>query len=156
MPVSISRLHGAVVLRLSNGTVNALSIGNGFVAELRSAFEQAVGDMTSGAVIIAGEGRMFCGGADISDFDGDHAQFAQLRDTLLLIENSLKPVIIAIHGMALGGGLELALAGHVRVAQKDAKFALPEISLGLLPGAGGTRRAPGTRYDAERQADVGR
>ncbi|TGX49099.1 3-hydroxyacyl-CoA dehydrogenase [Sphingomonas gei] len=142
MPVSISRLHGAVVLRLSNGAVNALSIGNGFVAELRSAFEEAVSDPTSEAIIIAGEGRMFCGGADISDFDGDHAQFAQLRDTLLLIENSPKPVIIAIHGMALGGGLELALAGHVRVAQKGAKFALPEISLGLLPGAGGTQRLP--------------
>jgi 3-hydroxyacyl-CoA dehydrogenase len=142
MPVSITRLNRALLLRLSNGPVNALSIGNGFVAELRSAFEEAVSDPASDTIIIAGDGRMFCGGADISDFDRDAGQLAQLRDTLVLIEDSLKPVIIAVHGMALGGGLELALAGHVRVAQKGAKFALPEISLGLLPGAGGTQRLP--------------
>jgi 3-hydroxyacyl-CoA dehydrogenase len=142
MPVSTSRSERALVLRLSNGPVNALSIGNGFVAEFRAAFENALGDAGSGAIIIAGEGRMFCGGADIGDFDGDSGQLAQLRDVFLLIENSPKPVIIAVHGMALGGGLELALAGHVRIAQMGAKFALPEISLGLLPGAGGTQRLP--------------
>jgi 3-hydroxyacyl-CoA dehydrogenase len=142
MDVEIERQGSTALLRLSNGAVNALSVGNGFVARIRQAFEAAESDPSCAAIVITGAGRMFCGGADISDFDGASDRIGQLRDLVNAVEQSVKPVIIAIHGMALGGGLELALAGHYRIAQAGSRLGLPEVTLGLLPGAGGTQRLP--------------
>jgi 3-hydroxyacyl-CoA dehydrogenase len=109
---------------------------------MQSMFKAALTDPAVSAIVIAGAGRMFCGGADIGDFAGDTSKTSQLREMLAEIENSAKPVIAAIHGMALGGGLELALACHYRFAQAGTCLGLPEVTLGLVPGAGGTQRLP--------------
>ncbi|WP_313808381.1 3-hydroxyacyl-CoA dehydrogenase NAD-binding domain-containing protein [Sphingobium sp.] len=142
MAVEIMHAGATMVLRLSNGAVNALSVGNGFVEELTGLVRLAANDPICRTIVIAGAGRMFCGGADISDFDGDPAQIGKVRDLMAVIEACGKPVIMAIHGMALGGGLELAMAGHYRIAQAGSRLGLPEVTLGLLPGAGGTQRLP--------------
>ncbi|PXA88120.1 3-hydroxyacyl-CoA dehydrogenase [Nostoc sp. 3335mG] len=142
MDVTIARTSGVAVLEFSNGPANVLSIGSGFLKRIRDVFEAALTDPAVSAIVITGAGRMFCGGADIADFDGDTALTAQLRETLGMIENSDKPVIAALHGMALGGGLELALACHYRFAQGGTRLGLPEVTLGLVPGAGGTQRLP--------------
>jgi 3-hydroxyacyl-CoA dehydrogenase len=142
MPIEVTRSGAVVVLNLANGAVNALSIGNGFVGEIARAFSIAAADPFCQTIVIAGAGRMFCGGADISDFDGDPTQVNRLRELVAMIEACNTPVIMAIHGMALGGGLELALAGHYRVVEAGARLGLPEVTLGLLPGAGGTQRLP--------------
>ena len=86
-------------------------------------------------------GRTFIAGADITEF-GKPPKPPGLQEVLTLMENSPKPIVAAIHGTALGGGLEVALACHFRVATKDARLGLPEVKLGLLPGAGGTQRLP--------------
>jgi 3-hydroxyacyl-CoA dehydrogenase len=129
------------VITLKNPPVNALGLG------LRSAIadgmERAAGDASIGAVVIAGTGTSFCGGADVAEF-GRAAAFASpsLADLFSMIENSPKPVVAAINGLALGGGLELAMACHYRVAAAGAPLGMPEVKLGLLPGAGGTQRLP--------------
>ncbi|WP_327754847.1 3-hydroxyacyl-CoA dehydrogenase NAD-binding domain-containing protein (plasmid) [Sphingobium sp. SJ10-10] len=140
MAVEVSHEGATLLLRLSNGPVNALSVGNGFVGDIMAKVRLAVSDPACRTIVVTGAGRMFCGGADISDFDGDPAQIGLLRDLIAAVEDSGKPVIMAIHGMALGGGLELAMAGHVRIAQAGSRLGLPEVTLGLLPGAGGTQR----------------
>ncbi|OCC24392.1 hypothetical protein MB02_07370 [Croceicoccus estronivorus] len=142
MSVTKEAAGAVTVLRIGNGPVNALSVGNGFVTEIGDAFAAAEADQDCAAIVIAGEGRMFCGGADIGDFDGDPASLDTLRNMQLGVENSGKPVIMAIHGVALGGGLELAMAGHYRIAQAGTKLGMPEVTLGLLPGGGGTQRLP--------------
>jgi 3-hydroxyacyl-CoA dehydrogenase len=134
--------QGAVaVITLKNPPVNPLSVG------LRSAIadglERATNDASIAAVVITGSGTAFCGGADVSEF-GLPAMSASpsLADLLSLIENSPKPVLAAINGLALGGGLELCMACHYRVAAAAAPLGLPEVKLGLLPGGGGTQRLP--------------
>ena len=134
--------QGAVaVITLKNPPVNPLSVG------LRSAIadglERATNDASIAAVVITGSGTAFCGGADVSEF-GLPAMSASpsLADLLSLIENSPKPVLAAINGLALGGGLELCMACHYRVAAAAAALGLPEVKLGLLPGGGGTQRLP--------------
>ncbi len=134
--------QGAVaVISLKNPPVNALSLG------LRSAIaagvERAASDASIRAVVIFGAGSAFCGGADVGEF-GLPAMRASpsLADLFALIENSPKPVVAAINGLALGGGLELAMACHYRVAAAAAQLGLPEVKLGILPGAGGTQRLP--------------
>lgn len=142
MSVETTRDGATTLLRLSNGAVNALSVGNGFVAQLQGAILAAIADPQCRVIVVAGAGKLFCGGADIADFDRDPALVGRLRDLVALVEASEKPIIMAIHGVALGGGLELAMAGHYRIAQANARLGLPEVTLGLLPGAGGTQRLP--------------
>jgi 3-hydroxyacyl-CoA dehydrogenase len=142
MVISVRNEGSTCIVALSHPPVNALSIGGGVVAALQKAMRDAVADPAVTSIILTGDGRMFCGGADITDFDGDKSVLSLTRETLNEVEASPKPVVAAIHGMALGGGLELAMSAHYRVATKDARLGLPEVKLGILPGAGGTQRLP--------------
>ncbi|MCJ2064228.1 3-hydroxyacyl-CoA dehydrogenase NAD-binding domain-containing protein [Methylobacterium sp. J-088] len=130
---------GVAVLTLANPPVNAL--GAAMRAALDAAFAQAIADDSVRAIVLAAEGRVFVGGADITEF-GKPQQPPSLPDVLERLDASPKPVVAAIGGAALGGGLELALACHGRVAAPAAKLGLPEIKLGIIPGAGGTQRLP--------------
>jgi 3-hydroxyacyl-CoA dehydrogenase len=138
-PIS-TRRHGDVLIVLSNNPpVNALStaVRQGLVA----AIAEAEADEGVKAVVIACEGQTFFAGADITEF-GKPPQMPWLPEVVDTIENCSKPVVAAIHGTALGGGLEVALGCHYRVAVPSAKLGTPEVKLGLLPGAGGTQRLP--------------
>jgi 3-hydroxyacyl-CoA dehydrogenase len=127
------------IVAVDSPPVNALSVR---VREgLYLAFQQALDDPIVKAVILICEGRTFFAGADISEF-GRPAEGPSFEAVTTRIENSPKPVVAAIHGTALGGGLEVALTCHYRVAVPSAKVGLPEVNLGILPGAGGTQRLP--------------
>src|SRR5229473_6728637 len=130
---------GLAILTIDNPPVNALSTG--VRRGLSQALENVSKDSQVRAVVITCAGRTFISGADIREF-GKPFQPPDLTDVISQIESCTKPVIAAIHGVALGGGLEVALGCHFRVATKDAKLGLPEVKLGLLPGAGGTQRLP--------------
>src|ERR671923_2936974 len=135
----LDRRGRVAVLTVNNPPVNALSqhVRKG----LHDGLKQAVADSAAQAIVIACAGRTFIAGADITEFGKPPAD-PNLMAVLDLIEGSPKPVVAAIHGTALGGGLEVTLACHYRVGVKDARFGLPEVKLGLLPGAGGTQRLP--------------
>ncbi len=138
-PIS-TRRHGDVLIVLSNNPpVNALStaVRQGLVG----AIAEAEADDAVRAVVIVCEGQTFFAGADITEF-GKPPQQPWLPVVVDTIENCSKPVVAAIHGTALGGGLEVALGCHYRVADPSAKLGTPEVKLGLLPGAGGTQRLP--------------
>ena len=139
--VEVEIKDGVAVLRLNNPPVN--SFGLEMRRELWAALLGAEGDAAVGAIIITGSGKGFSGGADIREF-GSSRSLAQpnLPALLRAVEECSKPVVAAIDGICMGGGLELALACHYRVAVPGAKLALPEVKLGLLPGAGGTQRLP--------------
>ena len=135
-----ARLDGEVlVVSINNPPVNAL--GQAVRAGLLAAVEQAAANAAVKALLIVGEGKAFIAGADIREF-GKPAVAPSLPDVCNALEASDKLVVAAIHGAALGGGLEVALSAHYRVALPKALLGLPEVSLGLLPGAGGTQRAP--------------
>ncbi|MET0579721.1 MAG: 3-hydroxyacyl-CoA dehydrogenase NAD-binding domain-containing protein [Ilumatobacteraceae bacterium] len=127
------------VITVDSPPVNALSFGvrNG----LFDGFQAAIADPSAAAIVLICAGRTFIAGADISEFGGA-ATGAGLSDVQAMMEGSTKPVVAAIHGTALGGGLEVALCAHYRIAVPSAKCGLPEVNLGLLPGAGGTQRLP--------------
>jgi 3-hydroxyacyl-CoA dehydrogenase len=134
------RYYGEIaVVTLDNPPVNAL--GHAVRSGLAEALRQAEADPAVRAVVIAGKGRGFSAGADIREFSKP-AEAPSLRAVLAAIAAMPKPVVTALHGAALGGGFELALACHFRVAAADARLGLPEIKLGLLPGAGGTQLLP--------------
>src|SRR5690348_15418833 len=138
-PIS-TRKHGDVLIVLSNNPpVNALgaAVRQGLVA----AIEEAEGDDAVKAVVIACEGQTFFAGADITEF-GKMPVMPWLPEVVDRIEACSKPVVAAIHGTALGGGLEVALGCHYRVAVPSAQMGVPEVKLGLIPGAGGTQRLP--------------
>ena len=133
---------GAVaVITLSNPPVNGL--GYELRKDLLAGLDRAAADPAIRAVVIAGAGKAFSGGADIREFNTPRLAAEPMLGTVIAaIEQLQKPVIAAIHGMAMGGGLELALGCHFRVAAPGAQISLPEVKLGLLPGAGGTQRLP--------------
>ena len=137
--------HGRVaVITIDNPPVNALS--QGVPEGLEASIASAKADPAIQSIVIIGGGRTFVAGADINEFaksiaagKGAGPDFTPLLQN---IENSPKPVVVAIHGAALGGGLELAMAAHYRIALPDAQVGLPEANLGIVPGAGGTQRLP--------------
>jgi 3-hydroxyacyl-CoA dehydrogenase len=132
---------GVAVLRLDNPPVN--SFGLELRRELLAGLSRAEADASVGAIVIIGSGKGFSGGADIREF-GTTRTLTQpnLPALLRAIEDCAKPVVAAIDGICMGGGFELALACHYRVAVPGARLAFPEVKLGLLPGAGGTQRLP--------------
>jgi 3-hydroxyacyl-CoA dehydrogenase len=137
--VDLDRRGRVAVITVNNPPVNALSqhVRQG----LDEGLKKAIADPAVSAIVITCAGRTFIAGADITEF-GKPPVPPGLHTVLDVIESSPKPVIAAIHGTALGGGLEVTLACHYRVGVKDARFGLPEVKLGLLPGAGGTQRLP--------------
>lgn len=136
---SLEIKDSVAVLTLNSPPVNALSAN---VREgLNNGVSAAIEDESVKSIVIICEGRTFIAGADITEF-GQAPRGPSLYDVQDMIENSPKPVIAAIHGTALGGGLEVALTCHYRIAVPSAKCGLPEVNLGLLPGAGGTQRLP--------------
>ena len=138
--VVTSTLHGNIMLiTIDNPPVNALSVA--VRQGLLDAVERADAEPAVAAILLQGAGKNFIGGADIREF-GKPPQAPALPDLCNRIEAASKPVIAVIHGAALGGGLEIALSAHYRLACNDAKIGLPEVLLGLLPGAGGTQRTP--------------
>jgi len=137
--VTFSKQSNVGVISVNNPPVNAL--GQAVRAGIKESIEKGLVDKDVAAMIIWCEGRTFMAGADIREF-GKPVQQPILPDVVQLIENSSKPMIAAIHGTALGGGLEVALGCHYRIALASAQVGLPEVRLGILPGAGGTQRLP--------------
>ncbi len=142
--VQLTKDSDIAVITINNPPVNALSPG---VPEgISEALEKIGKDPAIRAAVLIGGGRTFIAGADIKEFakmtSGKNVRGPGLLPLLLQIEDSRKPIVMAIHGTALGGGLELAMAGHYRVAAPDAQVGQPEVKLGIIPGAGGTQRLP--------------
>ena len=132
--------HGAIaVITISNPPLNTLS--HSVRLGLDRALTKVMTDSEIKGAVLCGEGRAFCAGADVREFD-QAPQAPSLSDIIRLIEDCPKPVVALIHGVAFGGGLELALGCHYRLASSEARLALPEVKLGLIPGAGGTQRLP--------------
>lgn len=143
MPVSSQIVNDIGLIVFSNPPLNPISatagIPQGIAAEL-DALEALPGVK---AIVLASDGKMFSAGADISEFDRNAAEVGgPIRALIARLDACRLPLVAAIQGSALGGGLEVALGCDYRVAAKDARFALPEVSLGLIPGAGGTQRLP--------------
>jgi len=137
--VDLEIQDGVAVVRIDNPPVNALS--RGVRDGLFEAVKQADADDAANAILIICNGRTYIAGADIKEF-GKPQEGISLFDVHIAIESASKPVVSTIHGTALGGGLETALSCHYRVAVATARFGLPEVHLGILPGAGGTQRLP--------------
>ena len=135
-------VHGnTAVIYLNNPPVNGM--GHALREELAGHLDAAWSDARVDTIVIAGAGKLFCGGADIKAFNTPASRAEPSSRTIVRrIEESAKPVIAAIHGSALGLGLEFAMGCHYRIAQRGAKLGLPEVKLGLLPGGGGTQRLP--------------
>ena len=142
--VSATTSDDVAFVEIDNPPVNALS--DGVPEGLIQAIEHAEQDPAVRAIVILGAGRTFVAGADIKDLEraawDSSIDPPDIHDLLARVEDAAKPVVIAIHGTALGGGLELAMAGHYRVAVRDARVGLPEANLGIVPGAEGTQRLP--------------
>ena len=142
--VQLTTDNGIAIITINNPPVNALSPG---VPEgIAESIEKINQDPGIQAAVLIGGGRTFIAGADIKEFgkitSGKNAGTLDLPTVLLRIEDSRKPVVMAIHGTAFGGGLEVAMAGHYRVATPGAQVGQPEVKLGIIPGAAGTQRLP--------------
>src|SRR6516164_3332102 len=139
--VELTRDHEIAIITINNPPVNALSPA--VARSIGNAIEQVGKDDSIKAAVLIGGGRTFIAGADIKEFgkitSGETPRVAGLLPLLLQIENG-KPTVAAIHGSAFGGGLELAMAAHYRVAAPTAQLGQPEVKLGIIPGAGGTQR----------------
>jgi 3-hydroxyacyl-CoA dehydrogenase len=142
--VQLRNENGIAAITITNPPVNAL--GPGVPEGIAAAVEQLENDSSVRAAVLIGDGRTFVAGADIKEFgkitSGKSSRGAGLLPLLLRIEDCRKPVVMAIHGAAFGGGMELAMAGHYRVAVPGAQLGQPEVKLGIIPGAGGTQRLP--------------
>lgn len=141
MSTEYKKVGDIAVITLTNPPVNALSypMRQGVMEHLNS----AINDDEVQAIVLTGAGKGFCGGADIHEFDKPEAGMEPTAWTVIeALEQSTKPVVAAIHSVCMGGGFELALGCHYRVAAKGTQFAFPEVKLGILPGAGGTQRLP--------------
>ena len=136
------KVHGDVaVITMNNPPVNGLGLATR--VSLTDALAKAGTDASVKAIVITGAGKAFSGGADINEFGSPKALAEpNLLSVIRAIENSAKPVVAALHSVAMGGGLELALGCHYRIAAPGTNVALPEVKLGLIPGAGGTQRLP--------------
>ncbi|RIK96092.1 MAG: 3-hydroxyacyl-CoA dehydrogenase, partial [Burkholderiales bacterium] len=139
---SIARIEvnsGVAAIRVNNPPVNTID------AKVRAALSEALAQLKARddvrAVVLACDGSTFFSGADIGEFSGPPKE-AEYRALFNAIENLPYPVVAAMHGTVMGGGLEIALACHYRVASPGTRFALPEVTLGIIPGAGGTQRLP--------------
>ena len=129
------------VLRIDNPPVN--SLGSQVRVALGEQLANALGDSSVQAIVLTGTGRFFSAGADIREFNTEKTRVEPLlRDLISTLETADKPIIAAINGTALGGGLELSLGCHGRIATQNSSLGLPEVKLGILPGAGGTQRLP--------------
>src|SRR5277367_4402864 len=142
--VQLTKQNDIAIITINNPPVNALSPG---VPEgIAESIDQIAQDPSVKAAVLIGGGRTFVAGADIKEFgkltSGGKPRGAGLLPVLLKIEDSKKPIIVAIHGTAFGGGLELAMSGHYRVAVASAQVGQPEVKLGIIPGAAGTQRLP--------------
>jgi 3-hydroxyacyl-CoA dehydrogenase len=141
MAVDYTTHDGVAVITLNNPPVNGLGLSTR--AGIVEGIERAQNDPAIKAIVLTGAGKAFSGGADITEFNTPKAtQEPTLATVIKTVEGSAKPVIAAIHSVAMGGGLELALGAHYRIAAPGAQIALPEVKLGILPGAGGTQRLP--------------
>ncbi|MGE7688128.1 enoyl-CoA hydratase [Lysinibacillus sp. NPDC097214] len=137
---------GVAIITIARPPANALS--RGIIAEVNAVLDEVENDDTVRVLVLHGEGRFFSAGADIKEFtevvSGD--EFSKLanngQQVFERVETFSKPIIAAIHGAALGGGLELAMSCHLRFVTESAKLGLPELQLGLIPGFGGTQRLP--------------
>jgi len=140
--VITTETRGAVrVVAMNNPPVNGL--GYDLRVGIADAVDQAMADPAVKAVVLTGTGKNFSGGADIREFNSPKSGAApNLRALIAMFDNCRKPIVAAINGVCMGGGLELALGCHYRVGQPNAPIALPEVKIGLLPGAGGTQRLP--------------
>src|SRR6267378_467757 len=142
--VQLTKVGGVAVVTIDNPPVNALS--SGVSAGIAGAVAQIENDPSIQGVVFIGAGRTFVAGADIKEFgeltSGKIICRESLKPLLTRIEDLRVPVIMAIHGAAFGGGLELAMAGHYRVALPSAQVGQPEVKLGIIPGAAGTQRLP--------------
>ncbi len=138
--------NGVAIMTIDNPPMNALSAP--VLADMKEAIQEALNDDTARVIIVTGAGKAFIAGADITEIQKqktqkDGADFLVTGQELYnMIENADKPFIAAINGYCLGGGLELALACHMRFADEKAQLGLPEIKLGIIPGYGGTQRSP--------------
>src|SRR5688572_2819930 len=143
-PVTTTIRDGVAVITVDYPPVNAL--GPGVPAGIVEAIDAAERVAAVSAVVFMGAGKTFVAGADINSLEraawGDREAACDLHPLLARIEDCSKPVVMAIHGTALGGGLEIAMAGHFRVAVPDALVGQPEVNLGIIPGAEGTQRLP--------------
>ncbi|MFD1556198.1 3-hydroxyacyl-CoA dehydrogenase NAD-binding domain-containing protein [Paraburkholderia silviterrae] len=141
MAVDYTTRDGVAVITLNNPPVNGL--GHSTRTGIVEGLVRANSDPAVLAIVITGAGKAFSGGADITEFNTPKAtQEPTLHTVIKEVEKSAKPVVAAIHSVAMGGGLELALGAHYRIAAPGAQIALPEVKLGILPGAGGTQRLP--------------
>jgi 3-hydroxyacyl-CoA dehydrogenase len=138
-PVHLTITDGIAVVEIDNPPVNALS--QAVRAGMKTALEQAAGDPDVQAIVVAAAGRTFIAGADIRE-QGKPPVPPVTPEVCTVMEQCDKPVVAAIHGTALGGGFEIALSAHARIATADARVGLPEVNLGIIPGAGGTQRTP--------------
>jgi len=138
-PVQYSRVGAIGLIEIDNPPVNATS--QAVRAGLAHSIAQGAQDDGVFALVVTALGRTFIAGADIREFGKPLAE-PLLPDVINQIEACEKPVVMALHGTVLGGGLEVAMGGHYRIASPKTRFGLPEVTLGLLPGAGGTQRLP--------------